>query len=456
MAMVSIVELPKYETYKDSGFDWLGKIPNRWELISLKHLLHFHTGGTPSSGNQQFYDGELPWITIADLNGRYTNKSHFLSRLGVRQARIPLTPKGSLLYSFKLSIGQVAFASTDVYTNEAIASFLPGHGLNLRYYFYALPIFLENNAATNIYGAKLLNQDLIKNAAILKVSSTDQHLIAKLLDKKTTQIDEAIAIKEQQIALLKERKQIIIQKAVTQGLDPNVPMKDSGVDWIGKIPAHWNLKKLRYLGVTQNGISAGAEYFGEGFPFVSYGDVYKNRQLPELVTGLAKSTLGDQKLYSVLAGDVFFTRTSETVDEIGFASICFKDIEAATFAGFLIRFRPCTGLLIKEFSKYYFNAAILRKYFVKEMNLVIRASLSQELLKNLSVPLPPVSEQFEIYQCLEQKSDQIDEAISIQISQIEKLKEYKTTLINSAVTGKIKVTPEMAGLEYSSQDAVEA
>ena len=158
-------------------------------------------------------------------------------------------------------------------------------------------------------------------------------------------------------------------------------MKDSGVDWIGQIPEHWGIKKLRYLGWTQNGISAAADYFGEGYPFISYGDVHKNRQLPLNVDGLAKSSIDDQELYSVNSGDVLFTRTSETIDEIGFASICFEKIKKATFAGFLIRFRPTSDLLTKQFSKYYFNAAMMRQYFVKEMNLVIRASLSQELLK---------------------------------------------------------------------------
>src|SRR5690606_8108980 len=214
----------------------------------------------------------------------------------------------------------------------------PGFDSQFLYYFYL-----------NLDGKKRLKplyrglRNTIPKESLLSFKTfvptfEQQQDIARFLDKKTTQIDEAIAIKEQQIALLKERKQIIIQKAVTQGLDPTVPMKDSGVDWIGEIPAHWDIKKLRYLGVTQNGISAGAEYFGEGSPFVSYGDVYKNRQLPELVAGLAKSTDSDQKIYSVMDGDVFFTRTSETVDEIGFASICFRDIEKATFAGFLIRF----------------------------------------------------------------------------------------------------------------------
>ena len=118
-----------------------------------------------------------------------------------------------------------------------------------------------------------------------------------------------------------------------------------------------------------------------------------------------------------------------------------KTIEDSTFAGFLIRFRPAKRLF-KGFSKYYFNAAMMREYFVKEMNLVIRASLSQELLKNLPVLLPSLDEQELIFNYLENETSKIEDAIDIQIQQIEKLKEYKTTLVNSAVTGKIKV-PEV-------------
>jgi type I restriction enzyme S subunit len=198
-----------------------------------------------------------------------------------------------------------------------------------------------------------------------------------------------------------------------------------------------------YLGSTQNGISAGADYFGSGYPFISYGDVYKNRVLPQFVSGLANSSIEEQKQYSILEGDVLFTRTSETVEEIGFASVCFQTIENSTFAGFLIRFRPTSRNLLKGFSRYYFCSSMMRKYFVKEMNLVIRASLSQELLKNLSVILPPKSEQVGIFSYLEDRSNKIDEAVMLQQQQIEKLREYKTTLINSAVTGKIRVTPEM-------------
>ena len=128
------------------------------------------------------------------------------------------------------------------------------------------------------------------------------------------------------------------------------------------------------------------------------------------------------------------------IEEIGFTSVCFKTIDKSVFAGFLIRFRPFKKVqIIKEFLKYYFSSSMMRKYFVKEMNLVIRASLSQELLKNLDVLLPPILEQKRISDYLDEVTEKIESAISVKKLEIEKLKEYKTTLINDTVTGKIKV-----------------
>jgi|SRR5690554_3819252 len=453
--MTGAGELPKYEAYKDSGIDWIGDLPVGWGLVPIRSIFKFR-----NEKNDPVKTEEILSLSIAKGVTKYSEEGRGGNKRKDDLSAYKIAHPGDIvLNSMNVIVGAVGMSrfygaispvyyalyahKDDDFTRYYEKIFLnEGFQRGLLKFGKGILIKLSGTGKLNTIRMKISTDDL-KSLNFPRPSLIEQKFISEFLDKKTTQIDEAIAIKEQQIALLKERKQIIIQKAVTQGLDPTVPMKDSGVDWIGEIPAHWDIKKLRYLGVTQNGISAGAEYFGEGSPFVSYGDVYKNRQLPELVAGLAKSTDSDQKIYSVMDGDVFFTRTSETVDEIGFASICFRDIEKATFAGFLIRFRPRTDLLIKEFSKYYFNAELLRKYFVKEMNLVIRASLSQELLKNLSVVLPPVSEQLEIYKYLEKKLHQIDDAISIQILQIEKLKEYKTTLINSAVTGKIRITPDM-------------
>ena len=197
--------------------------------------------------------------------------------------------------------------------------------------------------------------------------------------------------------------------------------------------------KLGSLGVISNGISNDASYFGEGFPFVSYSDVYKNFSLPKEIRGLAKSSERDQKVFSIQRGDVFFTRTSETADEIGFSSVCLETIPKAVFAGFLIRFRPKENIIVPEFSKFYFRASCHRNYFVKEMNLVTRASLSQQLLKGLTVLLPPKSEQNSIADFLNSKITDLDNSIENCERMISLLQERKQIIINEVVTGKTKV-----------------
>ena len=152
--------------------------------------------------------------------------------------------------------------------------------------------------------------------------------------------------------------------------------KDSGIDGIGEIPNHWNVERLRYLGSCQNGINISAGAFGKGYPFLSYSNVYKNQIIPDKVDGLVQSSEKDRLNYNVKEGDVFFTRTSETIDEISIASTNLRTISNAVFAGFLIRFRPYTDKLYVGFSKFFFRANIHRCFFVKEMNLVTRASLS--------------------------------------------------------------------------------
>ncbi|MEJ5063335.1 restriction endonuclease subunit S [Erwinia sp. MYb375] len=216
-------------------------------------------------------------------------------------------------------------------------------------------------------------------------------------------------------------------------------MKDSGVEWLGEVPEHWIVKPLRYLGDFQNGINIGAEAFGSGYPFVSYGDAYKNRVLPEFGSGLVQSTSEDRKKYSLLTGDVLFTRTSETIEEIGFASACLKTIENACFAGFLIRFRPNSLNLNVAYSKYYFSNQLLRVFFTKEMNLITRASLSQDLLKTMPGVIPPRHEQREIAKLLDEKSKRFDQLQLLGEEQIMFLKERRTALISAAVTGKIDV-----------------
>ena len=429
--------------YKDSGIKWIGQIPKEWRIGKIKNFYSLQTGFTPDTKNVMYYDeqGAL-WANIADIGREHyiddTKKK--ISNLYISKYNPNIVPKGSLLYSFKLSVGSVAIAAKDMYINEAIAAFIKKDGISLSFLYYSSQVCIIFNANENIYGAKILNQDLINNAIIIFPPLLIQQKIADYLDKVCGEADEMIALQEKMIEELKAYKQSIITEAVTKGLNPNVPMKNSGIDWIGEIPEHWKMQRLRTLGWTQNGISQSGDYFGKdyAYPFISYSDAYKNYSIlhPE---GRANSSLEDRKRYSLIEGDVLFTRTSETIEEIGFSSTCLETIKDAVYSGFLIRFRPTSKNLFKGFSKYYFRSQIHRAFFVKQMNIVTRASLGQDLLKNLLVLLPSLSEQRQIASYLDSKCSEIDSLIAIKQQKITELKEYKKSVIYEYVTGKKEV-----------------
>lgn len=233
--------------YKDSGIEWIGKIPETWEVCKLIYIYRFQTGATPPSKVEQYFDGDIKWANISDLKSQYvydTNKH--LSEAGVAKCNMNISPKGSLMYSFKLSVGAVAFCGCDMYTNEAIATFLQGYG-NLHYLYYMSQVAIINNANYNIYGAPILNQDLIRNALIINPPLPEQQRIADYLDEKCREIDSLIGLQEQMIEKLKAYKQSVITEAVTKGLDPNAKLVPSGIDWIGEIPEGVNLVKLSML-----------------------------------------------------------------------------------------------------------------------------------------------------------------------------------------------------------------
>lgn len=225
--------------------------------------------------------------------------------------------------------------------------------------------------------------------------------------------------------------------------------KPSNLKWIENIPSDWKIKRLKDFGLLQNGVSKGKEYFGAGYPFVSYGNIYNDTILIESIDKLANSTKEEQKLYSVKEGDVFFTRTSETINEIGIASTCQKTISNATFSGFTIRFRQDRGLLLKEFSKYFFKAQMNRKFLINEINIVTRASLSQGVLGTLPVLIPDKKTQTEIANYLDTKTKAIDKKIDILLRKISNYKEYRKSLINNIVNKGLDNNVEFKNSEVS-------
>lgn len=174
--------------------DWLHHIPSHWEIRKASHILDISVGGTPPTSNPEFFDGDIPWITIADMNSdEIFGSSHYLSESGLRHANIRWSEPGDLLYSFKLSIGKTCFVKKPVVTNEAIATIHKSSKIHLPFARYVLPLAFEHAAGTNIYGAKILNQQQLKSALIPLPPLDEQKKIADELDRELAEIDDFIA-----------------------------------------------------------------------------------------------------------------------------------------------------------------------------------------------------------------------------------------------------------------------
>jgi len=433
-----------YPKYKKSGVEWLGDVPEHWEIWKLFHAFNIiGSGTTPTSTNQSYYNGHIPWVTTGELREKIIldTKKKLTQKALLELSSLKLFPKDSILMAmYGATIGRLGKLGIEATTNQACCAITSSSKILNDYLYYWLLGYRKEIINLGYGGGQPnISQDTISNLKISAPNIEEQKNIIFYLDQKTKKIDTLIEKQQTLIKLLKEKRQAVISHAVTKGLDGSVEMKDSGVAWLGDVPLDWKVKPLRYLGKLQNGISKGKNYFGSGFPFINYGDIYKNMVLPYSVKGLAQSSKEDQNVYSVRKGDVFFTRTSETIDDIGMASTCLKSMEKATFSGFTIRFRQLKQVLDENFSKYYFRTGHSQDFFEEQLNLVTRASLGQDILKQLPVLLPPLKEQKEIANYLDQKTKQIDTLITKSTKAIELLKERRTALISAVVTGKIDV-----------------
>lgn len=419
---------------KDSGVAWIGEIPEQWDISTINSLYTLR--------NQKVSDRDYPPLSVT-MKG-IVPQLETAAKTDAHDDR-KLVKKGDFAINSRSDRrGSCGISDYDGSVSLINTVLTPRGEMHPVYYNW---LFHSSSFANEFYrwGHGIVD-DLwttrwqeMRNITIPVPEYAVQQKIAAHLDRKCTQIDALISNAQQQIEKLKAYKQSVITETVTKGLDPDVTMKDSGYDFIGMIPASWKICKLRHIGTPQNGISKGGEFFGTGFPFVSYGDIYKNFTLPETVDGLVNTTETERKQYSVECGDIFFTRTSETIEEVGFSCVCEKTIPDATFAGFVIRVRPFNDKLLTGFAKYYFRSSHHRFYLVKEMNLVTRASLSQGLLKSMPVLVPPKTEQQEISDYLDHKCSQIDKLIDLKQQKIEKLQQYKKSLIYEYVTGKKEV-----------------
>lgn len=238
--MMKISEMPKYQTYKDSTEGWIGDVPEHWDIRKLKHLFY----EKKHRPNMSLNCGAISFGKVVTKDDEKILLSTKASYQEVLSGEFLINP---LNLNYDLISLRIALSEIDVVVSAGYIVIREKEELQKQYFKYLLHRY--DVAYMKLLGSgvrQTISFNHIANSLLVFPPLEEQSLIAAFLDKKTALIDEAISIKEKQINLLKERKQIIIQQAVTQGLDPNVPMKDSGVDWIGDIPAHWNLMSLRY------------------------------------------------------------------------------------------------------------------------------------------------------------------------------------------------------------------
>ncbi|MEE1982440.1 restriction endonuclease subunit S [Shewanella xiamenensis] len=441
--MESLALMPKYEDYVDSGVEWLGDIPASWSLLANKHIFRLKKKQVGKRSNE--YD--LLSLTLRGVIKRDMEN-----------------PEGKFPAEFdtyqEVQCGDFIFCLFDVEETPRTVGLSPFNGMitgaytvfepndnfdnRFLYYFY-LNLDAKKRLKPLYRGLRnTIPKDSFLSFKTFVPPHEQQTRIANFLDKKTAQIDDAIAIKEQQISLLKERKQIIIQQAVTLGLDPNVPMKDSGVDWIGKIPAHWDIAPLKRLlaePLKYGANESGYDYHPELPRYIRITDFSGEGKLnDEKKLSLPWEIAKD---YLLKDGDILLARSGATVGKSYQFKTSMSEDTNYCFAGYLIKATHDPVKITSEFLNLFLNSDCFQAWKALIFNKATIENIGADKYSVLPVIVPKIEEQNEIFNKVCDLSEPIDGAIAITFDQIEKLKEYKTSLINSAVTGKIKITPEM-------------
>lgn len=419
---------------KNSGIEWIGEIPEDWDVGPVKYFYTIQTGFTPLTQNEKYYDenGAI-WVTIADItqcNKYIVDSKSKISNFYLEQYSPKETPVGSLLYSFKLSIGVTAFAGVPLYTNEAIASFINTEFVNLGFLYYSSFLILYN-ANTNIYGAKLLNQELIKNALIVFPPIAEQQRIADYLDKKCAAVDRLMENQRLQIEKLKEYKQSLITEVVTKGLDKTVPLKSSGVEWIGDIPEGWKVCRIKDLFELRN--ERNYEELSKVNLISLYTElgVMQHADIEETTGNKAVKAEGYKLVYK---NDIVVNIILCWMGAVGKSN--YNGVTSPAYDVYKPNSKASSNYYHYLFRTAQFNGECYR--YGRGIMMMRWRTYSSEF-RAISVPCPPLSEQQQIAEYLDKKCAEIDELISIKQQKIEKLTEYKKSLIYEYVTGKKEV-----------------
>lgn len=441
--------LHKYQEYKESGFTWLGDIPTHWEIERLKDLSKLIIDGTHYTPD--YTDDGVRFLSVNDVTRKPfdLNQSKFISRDAHKELIKRCHPKkGDILLSKNGTIG-VPFLidfedEVSIYVSLCLIKLLPKISGRYSYYsFLASFMFEQYNLHSKMTSVTNLHLDKLRNFFQLSPPIDEQEAIAHYLDTKTAQIDRKIDLLTQKAQRYEELKRSLINETVTRGLDKSVPMKDSGIEWIGKIPEHWEIKRLKDLGFLYSGLTgkAGSDFTDEhqwSCDFIPFVNIANNQYIS--LSDMKKVIVAPQeKQNQVKKDDLFFLMSSENYEDIGKTAFLRSDIRSTYLNSFCKGFRFTAKKIAPNFANYLFSSQKYRDSFAIEGKGFTRINLKIEKVNNLFFLLPPLREQVEITEHLDKRTGHIDQIIKNINLQIEIQKELRKTLINDVVTGKIKV-----------------
>ena len=444
---------------KDSGVEWIGKIPKEWNVTKLKNLATIVTGNTPSKNDEKNYEnGIVQWIKPDNITDDFkiTESKDRLSTYGLKQAR--LIPKNSALVCCIGTVGKVGISEVECTTNQQINSvvfdnknWVNGFGI------YAL-ISSRNEHERNSSKVvvSILNKSQQGNINMPVPKSEEQQKISKFLNEKTAQFDSIISKKEVLIEKLEEAKKSLISEVVTgkvkvvkssDGYElverKKEEMKDSGVEWLGEIPKEWDLKRSNYVFKFSKGLSITKENLqDEGIPCINYGEIHSKygfevnpkRHKLKCVT---EEYFNSNPNALIKYGDFVFADTSEDIQGCG--NFSYLNAEDSIFAGYHTIIARPIKTVSSRYLAYLFDSDDWRIQIRTKVSGIKVFSITQSILKTTKVILPTLSEQKLIVDYLDNKFVNINSMINNMKKQIEKLKEAKQSLISEAVTGKIEI-----------------
>jgi type I restriction enzyme S subunit len=435
-----------YPKYKDSGVEWIGQVPEHWEMRKVSRSFNLiKSGTTPSSDINIYYEnGDINWIQSGDLNDGYLSETKKqITNVALKDnTALQVYPKGSLVIAmYGATIGKLGIMNFDGCCNQACCVLNNSKFFIIKYIFYW---FLANKI--NIIqmsfggGQPNISQDIIRNIKIPCSELNEQNLAIVFLDKKILLIDELIAKKERMIELLKEQRATVINEAVTKGLNPNVKMQDSGVEWIGKVPEHWEVKKLKHTTYIKGRVGWQAlttnEYIDEG-PYLITGTDFIDGQISwKTCFHVSEERYLMDAFIQVKNGDTLITKDGT----IGKVAVITNMVGKATLNSGVFLIRPLReNTYISEFMYWLLNSMIFFQFIEYTKKGSTISHLYQEVFREFIYPLPDTKEQNKIVDYIGIQNKEFLGLIEKEEKEIELLMEYRISLISEVVTGKIRV-----------------